>query len=521
MIRGAAEPGLPQDPGDYEIIAQQRDVDVRTTSRALEITERFIRDRGLILYGGLAIDYALRLKGASVYPEGERPDYDFYSPRSVDDAYDLADMLQAEGFENVGAVRAIHVQTMRVRTYFVGVADISYTPQEVFDRLPTVRHRGMRVLHPDYQRTDMHLAFCFPFNCPPCEDVFHRFRKDLVRFNLFEQHWPVTMASALGVDPDLDPDSGPLGGAAEGSVRRAVEFAPALGAVHGFAAYALLRTTLEELAKTARARVPELALAPLLERAAALPTPHVEVLAAKDGADRARLVVDLPAAQPVLVLASPWPVKAAEALVGSKAFRRYEPYMDSRPEMLEVEGAQGLVQVYSTRFRMLAVSVLRFAEHEVTVVSAQYLLLYLLHQAHVCGQAGDRRLFVAYYRHTLEMLAIADGLLAAMQKTLPGEAEKFDKIANSTPFVLTTRVIGELNYNAAYQIMLAADVRRSGEGLPQSSVLAGQLPSLDSLPVNYYPDKPYYLKNPRPRFDYAACRLFQRTGREVATAENA
>ena len=38
-----------------------------------------------------------------------------YSSRSVEDSYELADRLQAAGFENVGAIRALHVQTMRVK----------------------------------------------------------------------------------------------------------------------------------------------------------------------------------------------------------------------------------------------------------------------------------------------------------------------------------------------------------------------------------------------------------------------
>ena len=115
---------------DFEAIAQKVDADAPTADRALEIVRSFIAERKLVLYGGQAIDFALRLKGSGIYPDYQTPDYDFYSPQSVDDAYDLAERLAAEGFKNVGALPAIHVQTMRVKTDFIFVADISYDGDE-------------------------------------------------------------------------------------------------------------------------------------------------------------------------------------------------------------------------------------------------------------------------------------------------------------------------------------------------------------------------------------------------------
>ena len=71
---------------DFELVAEKRDVDGALLDRALEIVRAFIVERGLVLYGGTAIDRALRLKGSKLYPDEERPDYDVYSPRNVDDA---------------------------------------------------------------------------------------------------------------------------------------------------------------------------------------------------------------------------------------------------------------------------------------------------------------------------------------------------------------------------------------------------------------------------------------------------
>ena len=78
---------------DLEVVSQHHDADGPMQDRALEIVRKFAIDRRLVLYGGLSIDYSLRLKGRGIYPESKRPDFDMYSPRSVDDAYDLADLL--------------------------------------------------------------------------------------------------------------------------------------------------------------------------------------------------------------------------------------------------------------------------------------------------------------------------------------------------------------------------------------------------------------------------------------------
>ena len=193
MSRAAEQLGilLSEKTADFKVVSQRYDADGPMQDRALEIVKKFIADKKRVIYGGLSIDYALRLRGRSIYPDAQRPDFDFFSPRNVEDAYELADILQRAGFSDVGAIRAIHVQTIRVRVNFIFVADVSYAPPDVFARLPTVDYEGLRVLHPDYQRLDMHLAFCFPFNGAPREDVFHRWSKDVRRFALLQEAYPI------------------------------------------------------------------------------------------------------------------------------------------------------------------------------------------------------------------------------------------------------------------------------------------------------------------------------------------
>jgi len=112
-------------------IPQDLDKDKDMILSAQRIVKQFIIDRKLVIFGGLAIDYALRLKGSSIYYDRDLPDYDCVSYKNVDDAYDLGEILTGAGFENVKVIRAKHVETMRVRINLITVADIGYIPKKI------------------------------------------------------------------------------------------------------------------------------------------------------------------------------------------------------------------------------------------------------------------------------------------------------------------------------------------------------------------------------------------------------
>lgn len=205
---------------DYKTILQLRDKDYPIITDALTYVVEFIKRHNLIIYGGQAIDFALRLKGDKIYEDDYMPDYDFYSPTNIEHAYELADILSAKGFRNVSAIRAIHPQTMRVRIDYVSCADISFIPLSIYEKLPFIMYSSMRVIHPNFQRMDMHLSLCFPYNDPPREDINHRWEKDIGRFNRLTKHYPISTS-------DMNTDTHILD-------------LPADAIFTGFAAYAIL-----------------------------------------------------------------------------------------------------------------------------------------------------------------------------------------------------------------------------------------------------------------------------------------
>jgi hypothetical protein len=458
---------------EYELVAQRRDVDGPMIDRALEIVRQFIIDRKLILFGGLAIDYALRLKGDRIYPDDQRPDFDFISTRSVDDAYDLADILFKTGFEDVGTVRGIHVQTMRVRTDFIWVADIGYAPPEVFNNIPTFVYNGMLVVHPDYQRMDMHLAFCFPFNNPPHEDVFNRWSKDLKRFNLLEKYYPIVAEdSNITFNKIIGNLPVPVIG----------NFKTLMVALHGFSAYAITRTSLDELATAFKEELPK------------IKAPYLTISFPNNNT----IEIDSPGLS--IEIASPYPNKVTTGIV-----TKYEPYMDLYPESYCTNN----IVISSTEGRQLAVSHVKIADKlNAIIVSPHYLQLWFLFKS------LQIKSYRAFYVHMLEIINCAEEIyLRVLSKTNDIETKMaIVETFISSPFgpVLTT--FGNINHNAAYVIKMANNAAKLQDVPPSSLNLDKDIANLlKDLPSNYYPAS----SKQRPTFDYTANALFRRAGAKI------
>ena len=452
-------------------LAQRRDADGPMLDRALELVRKFVAKRRLILFGGLAIDYALRLRGAAIYPDDERPDYDMLSPDSARDAYDLADELQRAGFANVGAIRALHPQTIRVRVDFRPVADLGYSPPDVYARLPTIEYRGLRAVHPDFQRIDMHRALCYPFNNAPAEDVFHRWRKDIKRFNMFEEHYPIAPADAVA------------GFSTASATFRWADDAVALA---GFAAYGVLREQLANLLADLQADLP--------------PALDVEFRDVGGAREVSAQFPDTVAFDVTVVGPDPESVLATGD--GGPPFAWYTTYADVFPPYAK-SSAQRAVAI-SSYGRLLAAKQVTHRGVTVWVASAQFICLNFLVWAHQSDGAA-RDTYRAYYAHTLALVRAAE--------------TAYDDFGAS-PFAPTVDTVGTTNIGPSYMLQVAAAAARLREEPPAvlglrrhdgarapfdgAALLAG-------LPANYYPAK----ARAHPHFDPTACLLFHLSGEKV------
>lgn len=171
-----------------------------TILEVIPIVKQFIRDNNLIIYGGTAIDFALRLHGDAIYDEDTLavPDLDFYSPAHAEHAYQLADILFAAGHKDARAIVGIYTRIMKVDVIDSNfIADIAYIPADVFGKLPYIEYDGMRVIYPDFQRVDIHSSLSMPYGEPPQEVIFNRWNKDTKRFNILNKYYPISMKAAL------------------------------------------------------------------------------------------------------------------------------------------------------------------------------------------------------------------------------------------------------------------------------------------------------------------------------------
>lgn len=178
----------------FEKIVVDKNIDANILQRGLRIVEKFIRDRGLILYGGQAIDFALRLHGQAIYPDDAVPDYDMYSPDSVKDCYDLTDIFAKEGMTTARSVTAMYVRAMKnsVSERRAWIADLSYVPKSIFPQLPILVYKGMKIIHPHYQMVDLHQSLSAPFQNPSIgEPIFARYKKDIERYNILVKYYPL------------------------------------------------------------------------------------------------------------------------------------------------------------------------------------------------------------------------------------------------------------------------------------------------------------------------------------------
>lgn len=129
------------------------------------IVKAFIKERGLKVYGGIAINSYLP-KEAQFYNPNDIPDYDFFSPDPWNDATDLADRFHQKGYKFVEARAGIHKGTYKVLVDMWPVADISYMPQTEFDKIPVTVIDGLNIVSPLKLLESMYKEFSEPYANP-------------------------------------------------------------------------------------------------------------------------------------------------------------------------------------------------------------------------------------------------------------------------------------------------------------------------------------------------------------------
>lgn len=160
------------------------------------IVENFIKKRGLVPYGGIAINNILPKDDQFYNEETDIPDYDFFSPNAMEDAIRLADIYHAKGYKHVEAKAGQHFGTYKVFVQFIPVADITYIPKPLFDSLKkkAVVVNGIPYTPPNFLRMSMFLELS-----RPAGDT-SRWEKVFKRLRLLNKHYPLKNKSCNEIE---------------------------------------------------------------------------------------------------------------------------------------------------------------------------------------------------------------------------------------------------------------------------------------------------------------------------------
>ena len=163
-------------------------------AKAINIVHKFIKERKRILYGGLAIDVALKKHGQAIYdPKYTFPDYDFYSPSHIEDSIIICNKLYDAGFQYTRRVPALSEGTVKIQIDFtVFVADITYMDPHEYKNLSTNTVNGLRYVTPDYIKINSYLSISHAKNC-------FRWKKDCERLTLLNKYYPIKLETGIKV----------------------------------------------------------------------------------------------------------------------------------------------------------------------------------------------------------------------------------------------------------------------------------------------------------------------------------
>jgi hypothetical protein len=345
---------LPHNIDEYENLTVVRDPLHNDLIRAIAIIKTFIKQRNLIVYGGTAIDFALRTVGKSIYSDDTLavPDLDFYSPQNVADSYDLADLLYDAGFVESRSIVGTHATTQRVdpsTNHFL--ADISYCPEQILNLIPTMEYLGVKIVHPHYQLIDQHSAMSFLYDEPPKEVVFHRLIKDNKRCGLLLDAFPIVVPKKYDELPKHN---------------TSIEFKNYIPC--GLTAYALYYHLYKSTCKS-----PDPSIIPMEF------TNVGNKFTFDHRVELAHFDLD----------------KAIESLK-LQDVKRYKPMFNLHPERIETPD----VIVYSTQNRLLSVVSCEINGVKLRLSCFQYLLRYLIAQYHVTKLP----IYLAYYNSCHKMI---------------------------------------------------------------------------------------------------------------------
>jgi len=176
----------------YKDLVVKKSFNYDKIMKSINIVQQYVSKKHIIIVGGQSIDYVLKMNGGvGIYDKDMIPDIDIISDTHFEHAYAIALLLKKSGITGISVINALHPTTMKVRVDFLEVCDITYIPTHIIDIVPTMFYKGYKISHPYYQYVDQHRSFSYPLENPPFETVVNRWEKDMTRYDLLYEYYPL------------------------------------------------------------------------------------------------------------------------------------------------------------------------------------------------------------------------------------------------------------------------------------------------------------------------------------------
>jgi hypothetical protein len=155
-----------------------------------EIIKNYIRENGMIVYGGYAQNELIKSKNKDdvFYKDIDLADIEFYSPEPIKSMIELCDILHKMGYEHVVGEEGVHPETYKVFVNFHPYTDISYMAPTLFKKCPVMIIDGLKMTHPHFMYTDALRVYADPLTSNfRLSKTFFRFTK-LIKYYPFDEN---------------------------------------------------------------------------------------------------------------------------------------------------------------------------------------------------------------------------------------------------------------------------------------------------------------------------------------------
>ena len=122
-----------------------------------EVIKDYIMKKKRIIYGGTAYNELIKQKNKSdaIYKENDCKDIEFYTPKPIEDAMELANVLHEKKFKYVQVRQAMHAETYTIFVNFEQYCDMSYIPNNIFLNMPAITINGLMYSDPTWILVDI------------------------------------------------------------------------------------------------------------------------------------------------------------------------------------------------------------------------------------------------------------------------------------------------------------------------------------------------------------------------------